>query len=162
MDRRKLVALLRALADADVRYVLIGGLALNLHGLVRATEDIDLLLEASEENVERLRRALRSIYDDPEIALISAGELEDEYPVIRYVPPGDSPPIDLIARLGTGFAFEDAEWRPLDLDGVPVRVATPETLYAMKHRTVRARDHDDAIRLARAFGLGPREGDEND
>jgi hypothetical protein len=66
VDRGALVSLLRALSDSDVGYVLIDGLALNLHGLVRATKDVDLLLDPSAENVERLRRALRSIYDDLE------------------------------------------------------------------------------------------------
>ncbi|MEX2535067.1 MAG: nucleotidyl transferase AbiEii/AbiGii toxin family protein [Trueperaceae bacterium] len=85
--------------------MLIGGLTLNLHGLVRATEDVDLLLEASADNVERLKRALRSIYDDPEIKHIEAVDLADKYPVIRYVPPGDNPSIDPITRMGTAFAF---------------------------------------------------------
>lgn len=156
------MSLLRALEEAEVEYVLIGGLALNLHGLVRATEDVDLLLDASAHNVERLRCALRSLYDDPEIEQIEAADLEDKYPVIRYVPPGDSPPIDLITRLGTAFAFGDADWLILDFDGVAVRVATPETLYTMKHRTARARDKDDASRLARAFRLGPNEEDGED
>jgi hypothetical protein len=162
MERGQLVILLRALSDADVGYVLIGGLALNLHGLVRATEDVDLLVDPSAENVERLRRALRSIYDDPEIELINASELEDRYPVVRYVAPGGSPVIDLIARLGTAFAFDDADWLLLDLDGVPVRVATAESLYAMKHRTVRARDREDARRLAQAFRMGRQAEDEDD
>ncbi|MEX2540629.1 MAG: nucleotidyl transferase AbiEii/AbiGii toxin family protein [Trueperaceae bacterium] len=162
MDRTQIVSLLRALSEAGVGYVLIGGLALNLHGLVRATEDVDLLLDPSADNVERLRLALRSIYDDPEIEKIEAADLAGNYPVIRYVPPGDSPPIDFISRLGTAFAYEDANWQVIDLDGVTVRVATPESLYIMKHRTARARDQDDASRLARAFHLGRNAGNEED
>ena len=155
------MSLLSAPEEAEVGYVLIGGLALNLHGLVRATEDVDLLLDPSADNVERLRSALRSIYDDPEIEQIEAGDLSDKYPVIRYVPPRDGPPIDLITRLGSAFAFEDADWLVLDLDGVAVRVATPETLYAMKHRTSRPRDHDEANRQARVFHLGANAQDED-
>ena len=162
MDRSQIMSLLRALADSEVGYVLIGGLALNLHGLVRATEDVDLLLDANADNVERLRQALRSIYDDPKIEQIDAADLAGKYPVIRYVPPGDNPPINLITRLGTAFAFRDADWQVLDLDGVAVRVATPESLFVMKSRTVRPRDQDDASRLARAFRLGQSEEEEDD
>ncbi|HEX7004324.1 MAG TPA: nucleotidyl transferase AbiEii/AbiGii toxin family protein [Trueperaceae bacterium] len=161
MDRGQIVSLLRALWEADVDYVLIGGLALNLHGLVRATEDIDLLLDPSADNVNRLRSALRSIYADPEVEKIEAAELAGKYPVVRYVPPGGNAPLDLIARLGTAFAFQDAEWLELDLEGVPVRVATPESLYAMKHRTG-ARDREDARRLAQAFGSSWDSGEEDD
>jgi hypothetical protein len=150
------LSLLQALSDAEVRYVLIGGLALNLHGLVRATEDVDLLVDPSEQNLERLRRALRSIYDDPNIGLIAASDLQSRYPVIRYIPPEGGPPVYLIARLGTAFAFHDVEWLLLDLDGVPVRVATAESLYAMKHRTVRERDQDEEANEAREMASAQR------
>src|SRR4030042_1389832 len=42
----------------DVRYVVLGGVASVLHGVPRATFDLDILIEASEENAERLRAAL--------------------------------------------------------------------------------------------------------
>ncbi|MHB8531932.1 MAG: nucleotidyl transferase AbiEii/AbiGii toxin family protein [Solirubrobacteraceae bacterium] len=51
----------RILADlnrAGVRYVLIGGIALMRHGVVRATADIDAVLDPSEENFERLRAVI--------------------------------------------------------------------------------------------------------
>ncbi|MEX0873338.1 MAG: nucleotidyl transferase AbiEii/AbiGii toxin family protein [Actinomycetota bacterium] len=67
MDFDRILVLLRALYDQGVEYVLVGGTALNLHGLVRATEDIDLFLRVEGANIERLRRALHSVWDDPEI-----------------------------------------------------------------------------------------------
>ncbi len=50
--------LLAKLARAEVRYVLVGGGAVLLHGHARVTADLDILVEASEENAERLLRAL--------------------------------------------------------------------------------------------------------
>lgn len=41
MDFEKFLALLKALAHEGVDYVLVGGVALNVHGIVRATEDVD-------------------------------------------------------------------------------------------------------------------------
>ena len=55
---KQVEALLRSLNDADVRYVIIGATAFAAHGWVRATADLDLFIDAEEENVERLRRAL--------------------------------------------------------------------------------------------------------
>lgn len=136
-----------------MEYVLIGGIAMNVHGLVRATEGVDLMLDPSEANLERLRIALSSIYHDPDIALLVASDLTGDYPVVRYVPPDDGPPVDLIARLGNAMAYEDLEWQVVEVGGVGVRVATPASLHAMKHGTLRPRDIDDARRLARAFDV---------
>ena len=50
-------SLLAALQRAGVDYVLIGGAALNLHGIVRATEAIDIMVRSTPDNVARLRSA---------------------------------------------------------------------------------------------------------
>lgn len=47
----------RSLDDAGARYVLIGGFAVILHGGERTTKDIDLLVDPTPDNVERLKRA---------------------------------------------------------------------------------------------------------
>lgn len=153
MDFDKFLELLRALAREGVDYVLVGAVALGLHGLVRATEDVDLFIRPDGENVERLKRALRSVWDDPDIAGITAQDLAGEYPAIRYGPPGEGFVIDLLSRLGSAFAFEDVEAETLTLEGVPVRVATPATLYRMKKGTVRPIDRADAAALKEKFRI---------
>lgn len=153
MDRNDLLAIWAALAEAGVEYAVVGGIAVNLHGLVRATEDVDLFVRPDPENIERLRRALHSLYDDASIDEIRSEDLAGPYPAIRYVPPGDASPIDLLARLGTAFGYADLEIQTYRVGNIPVRVATPATLYLMKHDTVRVRDREDAARLQQAFGL---------
>ena len=59
MDYDLTKAVLGALEREGVRYVIIGGIALNLWGLSRATLDLDLFIEPETENVERLKAALR-------------------------------------------------------------------------------------------------------
>ena len=54
-----ILSLWRCLAKNDVRYIMIGGFATNLHGYSRATKDIDLWIEDSPDNRKRLRIALR-------------------------------------------------------------------------------------------------------
>jgi len=153
MDFDKFLEVLRALAREGVDYVLVGAVALGIHGLVRATEDVDLFIRPDGENVERLKRALRSVWDDPEIAGITAQDLAGEYPTVRYGPPGEGFVIDLLSRLGSAFAFEDLEAETVSLEGVPVRVATPATLYRMKKGTVRPIDRADAAALREKFRL---------
>lgn len=153
MDFDKFLEVLRALAHEGVDYVLVGGVALGVHGIARATEDIDLFIRADEQNVERLKRALRSVWDDPDIGDITAGDLAGEYPTIRYGPPGEGFVIDLLARLDSAFTFEDLESQTVTIEGVPVRVATPTTLYRMKRGTLRPIDRADAAALREKFGI---------
>jgi hypothetical protein len=53
--------ILQALAEHEVDYVLIGGLAVQTHGHVRSTNDADLIPAPRPENLERLAAALRSL-----------------------------------------------------------------------------------------------------
>lgn len=150
---RRLAELLRALAAEEVDYVLIGGLALGLQGLVRTTEDVDLFLRPDEENVERAKRALRRVWDDPAIDEIAASDLLGDYPVVRYGPPDDDLIVDLLTRIGSAVKFDDLEFETKTYEGVAARVATPRTLLHLKRDTVRPKDQADAAALRERFGL---------
>jgi len=144
--------------DEAVEYIVIGGVALNLHGLVRATEDLDIFVRAERDNIAALRRALRRVWDDPEIEQITAEDLCGDYPAVRYGPPDGSLPLDILTRLGELARYEDLEHEVIDFEGVPIRVATPRTLHWLKAGTVRPRDQADAAALRAAFDLDPQEG----
>lgn len=152
MDFGRFLDVLRALERAKVDYVLVGGVAVNLHGIIRATEDVDLFVRPEPANIERLKSALRSLWDDPEIDEIRPEDFST-YPTLRYGPPGEEILIDVLTRLGTAFSFDDMEAETLEVEGVAVRVATPETLVRMKRGTPRAIDAADAAALARLFGI---------
>lgn len=49
------------LTEFGVEYLVIGGIACVLHGYVRATTDVDILIERSTENADRLLEALRGL-----------------------------------------------------------------------------------------------------
>lgn len=151
MEFDRMLSLLRALWDEGVDYVLVGGAAMNLHGIIRATEDLDLFVSVDHENIETLKRALRSVWDDPEIDEIRAGDLAGDHAVVRYGPPEEQFVIDIIARIGDAFAFEDLRAEAVIVDGVTVRLATPETLYRMKKGTLRPIDRADAATLRDKF-----------
>jgi len=144
---------LAALEKERVRYIVFGGVAINLHGLARATEDLDVFIAPSEENVERLKSALRAVFDDPSIDEITSADLLGEYPAVQYVPPEGTFHVDILTRLGEAFRFEDLQSERVELDGMAVSVATPQTLYRMKKGTVRPKDWGDAEALRRRFGL---------
>jgi predicted nucleotidyltransferase len=51
----------RALQLRKVKYLLCGGLAVNIYGIPRMTADIDLLLEFNSENIERFTKAIEAL-----------------------------------------------------------------------------------------------------
>jgi acylphosphatase len=153
VDRDEIMRVFRAFERAGLEYVLIGAAAMGFHGLVRATEDVDVLVRATGENVERLRAALREVYDDPGIDQISESDLLGEYPVVRYYPPTGDLYFDILTRLGDTVRFETVEAEVRALDGVRIPIATPRALYQLKKDTVRPLDRQDAAALRERFGL---------
>jgi hypothetical protein len=153
MDYELIRKVLSAFEAAGVKYVVFGAAALNLHGLPRFTEDLDVFIAPDEENIKRLRQALHAVFDDPHIEEITADDLLGEYTTIQYVPPEGSFHIDILTKLGEVFRFDDLESQRIDFDGIPVTVVTPRMLYRMKRDTVRAKDRGDAEALKRRFHL---------
>lgn len=153
MDFDRLRAILRALEQAGVQYAIFGAMALNVHGLARFTEDLDLFVAPTVENIERLRKALRAVFDDPEIDQITSDDLLGPYPAVQYVPPDGTFHLDILTRLGETFVFADLETERVPFDDMTVTVVTPAMLYRMKKDTVRLKDRADAEMIRRRFGL---------
>ncbi len=154
MDRDELLRLLRAFEAAGLEYVLIGATAMGFHGVIRATEDVDLFVRATPENLARLRQALRAAYaDDSSIDEIRDADLLGDYPSVRYYPPSGDLFLDVMTRLGDAANFDTVEAEIKEVDGIHVRVATPRALYRLKKDTVRPMDRRDAAALAARFDL---------
>lgn len=153
MDFEKAIEVFAAFHREQVRYVLVGSIAMAAHGLVRATQDVDFMVASDKQNVERIKQALATVFRDESIAEIASSDLAGPYPVIRYVSPAGDFVIDLIARIGKAFAFEDMEWEEISVEDIPLRVATPKMLYLMKRGTLRPQDRVDAGNLRDRFDL---------
>jgi hypothetical protein len=136
---------LDALAKHKVDYILVGGVAVILHGIERLTRDIDIFVKMEHRNIERLRNALHSIFDDESIDEITLEELQ-KYAVIRFGVTDDFC-VDIMARIGEVAVYEDLEFKTILHDGINVRIATPETLYNLKKDTIRHKDRFDAAYL---------------
>ncbi|MBI3450928.1 MAG: nucleotidyl transferase AbiEii/AbiGii toxin family protein [Acidobacteria bacterium] len=146
--------MLSAFEASGLEYVLIGATAMGFHGLVRATEDVDLFIRATPENVERLRAAFREAYGgDPNIDEITSADLLGDYPAVRYYPPTGDLYFDVLTRLGEVARFESVDSEIKEVAGTRVRVATPAALYRLKSGTVRPQDRVDAAALRERFNL---------
>src|SRR5260370_2077860 len=75
--KEDLVKLCEELNRVGAKYIVIGGLAMNNLGLVRTTEDVDLLIDSSRDNQRRVRQALLIL---PEKAVCELGADEHLQP----------------------------------------------------------------------------------
>jgi hypothetical protein len=133
-----LVRICRALNEAGARYILIGGFAVIAHGGARTTKDIDLLVDASPENVGRVKLALRILEDH---AVDEAADTDvARYTVVRVA---DEIVVDLMA-LACGIDYNHAarDAASLTIDGVAIPIASPATLIRTKN-TIRPSDAAD-------------------
>lgn len=154
MDFGELRRILAAFEREGIRYVLVGSMAMAAQGIVRATRDADFFVAPDEQNVERLRRALKSLFDDdPNVDEITAADLGGDYPAVEYTPPHGRYSMDILSRLGETFRYEELEAEDVVVEGVRARVATPRMLYRMKKDTVRSQDRMDAEAIRTRFGL---------
>jgi hypothetical protein len=78
VDYQTVKRVLAALEERHVHYAIFGAVALNLHGLARFTEDLDIFVAPDADNVSRLKEALNSVFHDPEIENIRADELQGD------------------------------------------------------------------------------------
>jgi hypothetical protein len=145
-----LVSLARELNRLAVRYVVVGGFAINRLGFVRATEDIDLLIARDLANQELVKKALEIL---PDGAIRELGN-EDiaQWVVVRV---NDGITVDLMTE-ACGVSFEVAKQHIETemIDDVPIPFASAELMLMMKqgHREKDAVDRSFLENLIRHRG----------
>lgn len=153
LDLDQVLAVVGAMNREGVEYITFGAVSLWAHGIVRATEDADFFVAPTAENIDRLKRALRSVWDDPNIDEISAEDLTGDYPAVRYGPPDTELYFDFLTRLGEAYSFASLKSEMAEIEGVPIRVVTAAQLFEMKRHTVRYKDKIDAEALRQRFSF---------
>jgi hypothetical protein len=145
MDPGPFESVLVALGRADVRYLVVGGVACALNGYVRTTEDVDLLIDADPENVERLLGALATIGEGWAREL-RVEDFTDEEGAIRLI---EDFPIDLFTRMG-GLRYADMlGYRRLHPGAVPIPFLDADGLIRLKSGSKRPQDVLDVEALRR-------------
>ena len=134
-EQTDLAKLCAALNAESARYIVVGGMAIIQQGFLRATEDIDLLLERSRDNQSRVRKALE-ILPDKSVREVEDTDL-DEYLVVRIA---DEIVVDLmLSACGVTYdeALSDIELKVVE--GVSIPFASANILLRMK-QTYRDKD----------------------
>lgn len=142
----ELLRLCASLNQAGVKYVLIGGCAVVLHGYFRTTHDIDLLVDPHPENIRLLKNALHNLYGSEEILKMRDDEVS-RYAVVRFAPETEESVIDLIGRISE-ITYEVAaqELENVSIQGVTIPLCGLKTLIALK-RGLRPKDQEDLLFL---------------
>jgi hypothetical protein len=142
-----LVKLCAALNSQGSKYIVIGGMAMNQHGMLRATEDIDLLVERSRENQEKVRKALE-ILPDKAVREMAEGDL-DSFTVVRIA---DEIVVDLMLA-ACGIAYDEAvsEIETREIGGVSIPFASATLMLRLK-QTYRDKDIADRTFLKHKLG----------
>jgi hypothetical protein len=149
-------SLLAALHDHDVRFVVIGGVAVGAHGYVRGTEDLDLVPDPDPENLQRLTEALEEL--DSTLPTVE-GRRFDPATDARVIRRGGNVTAD--TRFGGLDVVQRARGVPSysqlvndavksELLGVPVQVCSLARLREMKQAQGREQDRADLANLPEA------------
>lgn len=152
--------LFRKLEEGGVRYLVVGGVAVNLHGINRLTHDVDLMLALDGENLRRFVSVAKQFSFKP-VVPVAVEDLADAAKVrdwienkhmlafgLRPMNAAD-PTVDVLVKPRIG--FEDAYARRVvaDAGGLKVPIASVEDIIAMKRGTGRQKDEADIRALQR-------------
>jgi hypothetical protein len=138
--------LLRVLAEHDVDFVVVGGMAGTARGSAFITRDLDIAYARDPDNLERLASALRELGARLRGAPLDVPFLLDAKTLAagaHFTFDTDRGPLDLLDRPDGSPSYEELRRRAgphLIVDGLPVAVASLDDLIAMKEATGRPRD----------------------
>lgn len=138
-----------------VGYVLIGGIALIRHGVVRMTRDVDVVLEPGDDNVERVRALIAEWgATRPDGSPIAADAIATGKSIHLATPHGH---IDLLPEQASPLTFAELIVRAdvRRVDGVDAPICSLGDLVALKRIAGRERDLADLSELEAAHGELP-------
>jgi predicted nucleotidyltransferase len=136
---------LEAFEKHNVEYILIGGYAVALYGIPRATNDIDIFVKPEEENFVKLRNALKEVFNDETIEDIKLVDKEN-YQVTRYGTP-EGYVIDILFQLGELYNYYNIKFHEIEIEKIKIKIADIDSLIKLKENTFRSIDKDDIYYL---------------
>ncbi|HEY2124435.1 MAG TPA: hypothetical protein VGG94_03135 [Chthoniobacterales bacterium] len=157
-------AILRALNDAEVRYLVVDGLAVIAHGYVRLTVDVDIVLNLQRDNVLRALQALEKIDYRPLIPVhqldFANAELRESWlteknmVVFQMMNLGrPSTKLDIFVTEPFDFEREYAAAKWEKVFGIQCPIVQLETLISMKEKAGRGKDIGDLGELRKLLDI---------
>lgn len=138
------IGLLAAFVAAKVEFVIVGGVAVNVHGYARATFDLDIFIRPTLENAELAHQALHKA--GVSLSGIGPADLLDDEENFRFGPQEDH--VDILSSIGE-MSF-DQVWSnriEKEMQGIIVPFISKADLVANKRQVGRLRDLADVEEL---------------
>lgn len=154
------IPLFKALNDADVQYIVVGGIATILHGYVRATADIDLVVDLHIEEATKVISVLTEAGYIPKVP-VQAIEFADERKRTQWINEKgmqvfsmyrpDNPLLTIDLFVKQPISYEELKTRAvtMELEGIKVRVCSIDDLITMKKIAGRDKDLADIEQLTK-------------
>jgi predicted nucleotidyltransferase len=152
-------AVAAALQDAGVRYLVAGGIAVNAHGYLRLTYDVDLVIQLKPDNIQPAFKALAGLSYRPTVP-VTAEQFADATQRAQWIREKGMQVLNFHSDRHRPFTVDVFVSEPFDFDaeyqaamrgelapGLTVRFVTIPTLIAMKQLANRPRDLDDIEHL---------------
>lgn len=151
---QRFVPVLKALNDAGVRYLVVGGVAVVLHGHLRTTGDLDLIVELSPDNLNRALDAFEAsgFQPRPPVPLRSFADpetrrswVEEKNLQVFSLWHPDLPGFEVDLFVEVPFDFDEV-WRrrvEVELEGTTTFIVALDDLMVLKRAAGRARDLED-------------------
>lgn len=152
--------ILTALAEARVRFVVAGGVAVVIHGVERMTMDIDLAVDFAPDNLNRFVATMKALGMQPRVPVphdfiedpenVRRMIVEKNALVFTYIDPNDPlKQVDVFLTPELSYAALAADSIVRLIYGTPVHVASIDTLIRLKRRVkpLRPKDAHDIAEL---------------
>ena len=162
MPELQLIPLLRRLAQERIDFIVIGGVAVEIHGYARFTKDLDIVYATNAANLERLGKVLVELgarlrgFED--LPFVPDAQTLRRAQMLTLVTPLGS--LDLLVDPEGSARYEEMRTRALtvDVDGTEIRVVALQDLLSMKRAARRPQDLADVDALLTAERVRRRSG----
>lgn len=157
-------SLLREFEAKKLRYLIVGGVAVNLHGYPRFTNDIDILLALDHENLATMARIMEA-HSYQQRLPVSIQELEDSDKVRKLMKDKElvaysfihaqEPQFNIDVLVGASLNFEkfSKQMMTAEVWGLQIPVVSIDDLITMKRASDREKDVQDVVALLELKGL---------
>lgn len=151
---------LTELQKNKVKYLVIGGVAVNLHGFQRATGDLDIWISLKPKNIDQLLKAIKTLKLKPRVP-VKVEDIKDPGQVKRwkkeknmlalslYDPKNDIDGLDIVFETGSNFEEAYKHRETVSSGALRISVVSLRGLIGMKSKAGRERDKLDVAALKR-------------
>jgi len=150
----------RKLYEEGVRYLVVGGMAVNLYGYARMTVDLDIMVDLNEENLKKLMKAMERLNCQPKVPVkpieFTSSKKREKWIrgkvaiVFTFIDLKDPiKHIDIFLKNPIDFEKAHQSRNDIYIKGIPICLPSIDDLIEMKELSGRARDLEDIHHLKR-------------